>query len=268
VIDLADPMPLPERPRLPGTVVLRATADEVLDAAAAELLIQANNCVRAFGDFHLAIGMGAGAEPLLRRLMYDPACRDLPWKRTHLWLVDDVRLPDDDNRRASAALRELVVEPSDIPVEQTHLIDPMRSDADSAYEATLRECLGWREKGHDRLDYVLLGLGPGPGDLIGELEESDPPNGAERRLVRTLAGHAGAVLVTMTLPLVRAARLVAVVGLGPECRPGVAAAVQATGQRPSVPDAARHFPRAGILPTGGELRWYLDSAACPPAGTP
>lgn len=259
-------MPLPERPRLPGTVVLRATADEVLDAAAAELLIQANNCMRAFGDFQLAVGIGWGCEPLLRRLMYDPACRDLPWKRTHLWLVDELRLPDSDHRRASATLRELLVDPSDIPVEQTHLIEPMRADADSAYEAVLREHLGWREKGHDRLDYVLLGLGPGPADLVGELGDGERDQG-DPRLVRTFEGKEAA-LITMTLRLVRAARFVGVVGVGSECRTGLAGAVAAAQRREGVPDAARFFPRTGALPSGGELRWYLDSAACSAATSP
>lgn len=260
-------MPLPERPGLPGTVVLRATADEVLDAAAADLLIQAHNCVRSFGDFHLAVGLGAGSEPLLRRLMYDPACRDLPWKRTHLWLADDVGLPEADERRTSTALRELVVEPSDIPPEQTHLIDPTRADADRSYEATLREHLGWREKGHDRLDCVLLGLGATASDLLGDLPAQDPADRSEPRLVRTLRGSSGASLVTMTIRLVRAARLIAVVGLGEACRTGVGAAVSAVRLRGAVADAARQFPTAGILPSGGELRWYLDSAACPRTGT-
>jgi 6-phosphogluconolactonase/glucosamine-6-phosphate isomerase/deaminase len=262
VIELADPMPLPERPRLPGTVVLRATADEVLDSASADLLIQANNCVRTFGDFHLAVGLGAGSEALIRRLMYDPACRDLPWKRTHLWVVDDLRVPEGDERRASAALRELLVEPSDIPPEQAHLIEPMRPDADVRYEAVLREHLGWREKGHDRLDYVMLGLGPGPADSMAGLRGASR-QAEDQRLVRTVECASGPAVVTMTLRLARAARLVAVVGLGSASRAAVEEAAASARSRRSVADAARQFPNTGAVPTGGELRWYLDSGACP-----
>jgi hypothetical protein len=157
-----------------------------------------------------------------------------------------------------------LIEPSDIPLEQTHLIEPLRADADAAYEAALREFLGWREKGHDRLDYVLLGAGAvaeGP-----EGPQPGAPGVPDRQLVRTLELRPGTVLTSMTLRMVRAARLVAVVGVGSECRAGVSVAVTGARQGGAVADIARQFPRAGVLPSGGELRWYLDSAACPTAG--
>jgi len=82
-----------DRPALPGEVVRTRSVDELIDAIAANLVIHAENCVREFGDFHLALSGGSTPQPLYERLMYDPDYRRLPWRRTHLWIVDERRVP-------------------------------------------------------------------------------------------------------------------------------------------------------------------------------
>ena len=69
-------------PRLPGRSVRRPSVDSATDALLADLFIHATNCVRAFGDFHLAVSAGEEIEPALMRLMYDPGFREFPWTRT------------------------------------------------------------------------------------------------------------------------------------------------------------------------------------------
>src|SRR5690606_13508538 len=90
---------LPTAPPLPGEVATAAMTDDVIDLVAADLVMHALNCVREFGDFHLALSGGSAPVPLYRRLMYDPNYRRLPWRRTHLWMVDDrcVDFDDDDS---------------------------------------------------------------------------------------------------------------------------------------------------------------------------
>jgi len=264
VYEIAEPSPLPARPNLPGTVVLRATPDEAIDAAAADFLIHAVNCVRSFGDFHLAIATDAGVEPLLRRLMYDPSSRDLPWSRVHLWLLDELICPDGSASDRATALDELVVQPSGIPSNQVHAINTSEQSPEDAYEAQIREHLGWREKGHDRLDCVLFGVDDHFSSFIrnkGPGVNSTPAD----RLVATIQDGSERRRVTMTARLVDAARLIGVVALGEQCRPilTVAIARDATMMHPHDP---RQILFANKAPLGGELRWYLDSAACPGAG--
>ncbi len=74
-------------PELPGRVVLRESVEETLDAAASELFVLSLDCVRAFGDFHLALSVSPSLEGLFQRLLVDPKFRSLPWNRTHLWLA-------------------------------------------------------------------------------------------------------------------------------------------------------------------------------------
>lgn len=251
--DLPEFLPRPVPPKLPGAVVWRETQDDVLDAAAADLFIQAKNCVRAFGDFHLAVSVNDATEPLLRRLMYDPGMRDLPWKRTHLWIADERALSPADERSRFGQLKQLVIDPSDIPAEQAHAIDGLADAADRIYEAQLREHLAWREKGHDRLDCVLLGLGAEGG--IAGLAPGEPDADHSRLAVKSGTTDAARSAVTLTLSMINAARLVSVMATGPDRREIIRRLVRGPGPAAS--------PARKLAPLAGELRWYLDQDATP-----
>jgi 6-phosphogluconolactonase/glucosamine-6-phosphate isomerase/deaminase len=236
-------------PRLPGIVVVRPDADQLIDALLADLLIHARNCVRAFGDFHLAISATEEAEPYLRRLMYDLSYRDFPWVRTRVWMVDEAPVAPEDPSSRYSRLRDLILEQSGIPKEQLHRIDATSPGAVEAYEAELRQHLGWREKGHDRPDFVLLTLGEG-GGIAGF--ESDAGLG-EGKLVQAVdvqgpaagEGHVEtARRLSMTIEFINASRVVAVIAGGEERRDTIA---RLAGR---------------LSPMAGELRWYLDYAAC------
>jgi len=250
MLEIAD-IPLePTKPDLPGTVLVRPSADEVIDAAAADLLIQAWNCVRTFGDFHFAISASAEIEPFVRRLMFDPALRDFPWKRTHVWHVDDAVLdPGSSEEPRARRLHELLVEHADIPEDQVHAFDAALPSSAAAYEMQLREHLGWREKGHDRLDCVLVAIsGDAPHGRLSAAHAAQPDKPA-------LVGEAqvgGRRWIGMTLRLLNASRFIAVLALGETQRPRVASLTQGSVH-----------PGGGLRPLGGELRWYLDAAACP-----
>lgn len=222
------------KPNLPGEVCIRATDHDAIGALAADLLLHAHNCVRAFGDFHLCLSGVNEIEPALLRLLTDPACRDLPWRRTHLWLFAE-RL--DGASAEYEMIHETIAIHAELPEEQTHRIDTARPDAAARYERELQETLAWREKGHDRLDYALLA----PASVPAEWGETEDPEGA---LVLAYTDR-----VACTRRLVNASRLISVLALG---------------DRPSVEriGGSAHALSA-LAPVGGSLRWYLDEAACP-----
>jgi 6-phosphogluconolactonase len=252
--------PLPHKPALPGTVVVRESADEVIDAIAADLFMQARNCVRTFGDFHLALSGGSTPEPLYRRLMYDPGFRELPWKRTHLWLVDERRVPPDDDRSNFKMIRETIVMHSDIPREQVHPINTGAAAPAVEYEAALRESLAWREKGHDRLDFVVLGMGED--GHTASLFPHSPALGVEDRLVTMNSGPrvTPPERITMTYNLINASRFIAILITGEKKRPALERVLSRDGGRAG----REELPILGVAPLAGELRWYLDKPACPP----
>ncbi len=221
-------------PDLPGRVVLRESVEDTLDAAASELFVLSLDCVRAFGDFHLALSVSPSLEGLFQRLMVDPKFRTLPWSRTHLWLACETL-----GERAGAfgrELRELVIEHAGIPDGQAHLIPTDDDDAARAYAGELRETLAWREPGHDRLDASVLAL-------------DDPITGVDPAQTDELvvAGEDG--VVRLSRRLINASRMIGVLGTG-------APAFACLGARE---DDSHAF---GLEPIGGELKWFLDHAAC------
>lgn len=251
-----EPDPVP--PRLPnaGAVIVRQEVEDLHSALAADILVHAFNCVRAFGDFHLALSGGSTPMPLYRRLMVDPAYRALPWNRTHLWIVDERRVPFTDDKSNFKHIKELIADHADIPDRNVHPMMVMEDSPDSLYEDALRESLAWREKGHDRLDFVLLGMGAD--GHTASLFPGSPAIDVRDRLVVVNSGPKVTPpdRVTMTYPLINASRFIAVLVTGENKREKLAALRDAR-------NSVSELPISGIKPIGGELRWYMDAAACP-----
>lgn len=233
-------------PALPGSVVVRPNELELADAMAADFYIHAVNCVRTFGDFHVALPGGRSPQPLYRTLMLDPAYRDMPWKRTHVWIVSDSThlLPS-----AAEIVHDFIVVHGDVPRDQFHPMDPSRDDADIAYSARLREHLGWREKGHDRLDYTLLGLGD-DGSTAGYAAGEPVPDSDD--LLTHFSRSRPARTLSLSLRAINASRFIAILATGADKRSGIE----------PVTRNAPAGPVGQIRPIGGTLRWYLDEPAC------
>lgn len=242
-------------PKLPGSVVARHGAEELYDAVAFDLAAHSANCVREFGDFHLALSGGRTPFPLYERLMYDPRFRIIPWRRTHLWMVDERCVAFESEQSNFGRLKEVIVDHADIPPEQVHPMLATLPDGDERYERELREVLGWRPKGHDRLDFVLLGMGrdghtasvfpDSPAlDAHGRLAlRVPPPTTASPKVER----------ITLTMQMLNASRFLAPLVMGADKYE----MLQRVAARPS----PNQTPIAALKPLAGELRWYLDAPA-------
>lgn len=251
-------------PTLTGAVIARPDADALYSALGSELLIHAYNCVRTFGDFHLALSGGSTPLPFYRRLMSDPTFRDLPWKRTHLWLVDERRVAEDDERCNWAGIAGYLLDHSDIPPAQAHPMKALDPLADEVYEAELRETLAWRERGQDRLDFVLLGMG-----TDGHTASLFPRSRAlaERTRLVTINDGPGVTppdRITMTYPLINSARFIAVLVTGAGKKPTIERVQSAVRSSGNSLELFQELPIMGVRPVGdGVVRWYLDHDACP-----
>ena len=241
-------------PDLPGDVIVARSADQIVDKIAADLVVHAKNCVRQFGDFHLALSGGSTPQPLYERLMYDPQYRMLPWRQTHLWIVDERCVDFADERSNFRSIRETIVDHADIPSEQVHPIFPLSEIADRRYEQELKAALEWREPGQDRLDFILLGMG-GDGHTASLFPHSSALR-EETKLVTIVSdGETPAPgRVSMTFPLINAARFIAVLVTG-------YSKADAVARLAAREETIATLPVMGLAPVGGELKWYLDAEA-------
>ncbi len=228
---------------------MRPEADQVIDSLLADLFVHARNCIRVFGDFQLAIAFWPQVTPVVRRLMCDLNFREFPWARTRVWSVDEIDVLSEDPRHRGELLGGLIVNAADIPPEQAHAFDFSQPDPTLHYDAMLKEHLGWREKGQDRLDFVLVPQLP-DGSWGGVLESTDSTS-----LTVQLAPNAHTpAMLGMSGRLVRAARFVAILATGTEARTGLQQWTSKFSVRPD-----------GVLAMedSAEVRWYIDHAACP-----
>lgn len=236
-------------PRVGGEVVLRPEADGAIDAMLADVYLHASNCVRAFGDFHVAIGATAGVETALVRLLYDLNYRDFPWSRTRLWMTQECGT--DGRGEGWPVLEGTVVAQSGMPVEQAHRIDLSLPAPSEEYERQLREHLGWRPKGHDRLDLVLATI-----DEEGNLPWATHHGAEDGALCVEWTGPDGRARAGLTPFVVGACRCVCVLAVGSGVRGAITRLEAAQRGGPLVPGQS-------LRATGGDVRWYMDYEACP-----
>jgi len=269
----------PPPPNLPGTVIVRDTIPELVEEMGHDLLTHALNCVRTFGDFHIALSAGKTPIPFYLHLMIDPVCRAIPWRKSHLWVVSEqLNNQPPGNPPNWNCIAGYFAEHAGIPNRQQHPITNQSATPHHHYESELRQTLEWREKGHDRLDYVLLGLDT-DGTIAG-LTPHSPLLAEHRSLVATTNQHnkpnetdnnnqqsipESNQQITMTLPLINASRFIAIMVTGKHKQPIIQQL-----SHPSQPTTQNHHPKnyrtrpvEYINPNAGTLRWYLDRDACP-----
>lgn len=218
----------------------------VLDDPSIEAAERVAAAVHAGGE----IALTGGSTP---RAAYERlATTDLDWSRCRLWFGDERCVPPGDERSnygmARAALFDRLVEGPEV-----RRIEGERGPGEgaSAYERELRGAFG---DGIPRLDLVLLGIGPDA--HCASLFPNQPALAERGRLVVGVEEPGLAPFVprvTLTLPVINAARAVVFLAAGEEKS---AAVLRAFGGEPS-PEA----PASLVDPLSGTLAVLLDAPA-------
>ena len=246
--------------RLTGPVHISPDCDNLYDYLANLLIAAAIKAVKERNVFHLALSSGSTPEPFYVRLVTDPRFRILPWQFTHIWMVDERCVPEEDERSNYRMIRESLLDHVPVGTRHRHPMSILPNDPASTYEHQLQNVI----KSHEltpRLDFVLLGMGDDA-----HTASLFPHSPALDEMSRLVAINQGPKVtppdrLTMTFALLNAARYVAVLVTG---RKKTAALCQIEQQlHTSGPDRHR-FPITGIDPAsagGGQLFWFLDAEA-------
>lgn len=251
--------PVPVDLALPGRVVALAERDDLYDALAMALMDAGLSAVRERGVFHLALSGGSTPEPFYMRLVLDPRFRAVPWSMTHVWIVDERRVPESDARSNMAMIRQTLTDHVPMKSRQLHPMLVLDEDPAGRYERELREVF---ECVHvptiPRLDFVLLGMGDD--GHTASLFPGSPALGERERLVAVNEGPrvTPPARVTMTYPLLNAARRLAVLVTGVK----KAATLRRVSEQCRLAGSdAVLLPITGVEPLDGLLTWYLDGHA-------
>lgn len=246
---------------LPGAVHVAGDVHKLYDDVAAAMEAEAIHAVRERGVFHVALSGGSTPEKLYIDLVADPRFRMFPWGATHIWQVDERRVPEDDERSNFKMLKETLILHCGVPESQVHPMPVLADDPAGDYEKDLAKTLGVDAGGPPpRFDYVLLGMG---GDL--HTASLFPHSKALHVTDRWVAVNDGEHVtppdrVTLTYPIINAARNLAVLLTGEKkTQPLQRLDRQLAEHGPDI-DA---MPITGVSPTHDDARltWYLDPAA-------
>jgi 6-phosphogluconolactonase len=234
----------PELTVLPDAEALAAEVADFFSREAADAIARR-------GRFFVALAGGTTFTAAYRLLAESPRAEAVDWTRTVVFFGDERCVPEGAPDRNDGAAGAALLDHVPIPRANVHTVDVSARDAAAAYESQLFDAFGAPRGSVPRFDLVLLGMGP-DGHVASLFPGHDALKVTERLVVR-IAGSPKPPpeRVTMTLPLLNAARTVLLVAAGSAKRD--AAARARAGDR--------GVPAGRIAPVDGRLVWMLDSEA-------
>jgi 6-phosphogluconolactonase len=225
--------------------LVRFDSREALFAHAAERFVRIGaEAIRERGRFLVALSGGETPRPLYERIT---ASSGLDWAAVDVFWADERCVPPTDPRSNYGTVREALLDRVAIPEDRIHRIagelDPLA--AADAYEVELRRVVG----ADSRLDLILLGIGA-DGHTASLFPRHQALTEVERWIVPVHASAEPPWRVTMTLPLINAARHVLFLVTGAEKAEAVRDLVD-----------GKPLPAAMVRPTDGDLTFLVDAEA-------
>jgi 6-phosphogluconolactonase len=199
----------------------------------------------------LAVSGGVTPKPMFEAL----AARRFPWRRVHLFWVDERAVPPTDHRSNYRLVAETLLLPAQAPQANIHRIraELLRDAAARLYAQEIRDFFGLEPGEMPHFDVIHRGIGPDghtaslfPGEpLIGDREGI-----AAAVYVESLAEWR----ITLLPGVLEAARNTVVLAAGAD----KAEAVRATFHGPFEPQL---YPAQLASARGRPVTWFLDQAA-------
>jgi 6-phosphogluconolactonase len=227
--------------------VLRSTSFP--DDAARFIVEQIHAAIGARGFCRLALSGGktprAVHEELVKR------AGEIPWERVQITFGDERCVPPDDAESNYRMARETLLEPVRIPEGNVFRIRGEIDPADAArdYEAHLAAVAARLGEARYVHDLILLGLGE-DGHTASLFPGSPALAETVRNVIPAIGPKPPPQRVTMTFPLINAARHVAFLAEGAAKLPLVEEIIAGRSTAPA----------AAVRPTDGELTWIVGSA--------
>jgi len=238
-------------------VLVEPTAAQA-DVTAANLLrTMVCEAVSERGVCHLALAGGTTPRALYQDLARQAAQGDVPWHRTEVFFGDEHDVPQDHVDSIYNMVQRTLLDHVPIPPNRVHPMPGDAADPVSAaaeYEVTIRRIVPVEDGTIPRFDLILLGMG-GDGHTASLFPGTDALRERKKLVTACLVPRLGRNRMTLTFPLLNAARNLIMLITGEDKAPAVSALLS------DDPEARRKIPAAQIKPVSGKLYIVLDVAA-------
>ncbi len=230
---------------------------EALASRTVDLFVSsACDAVKSKGVFYVALSGGQTPKRAFERLAASPAAQALQWRHIHVFWVDERYVPSDSpysNYRlaAEAFLKKVPIPPDNIhriPTEYEDICTSARS-----YETILRNAFGLDEDRVPEFDLIVLGMGA-DGHTASLLPNCFAAFDTDDLACVVYVMDGRLNRITLTHPVLRAAKRLAVLVSGPE-KAGILREVL-TGE----PDEVR-YPIHVLWPVLEKVLWLVDRDA-------
>ena len=233
--------------------VVLPDANAVAAATADRLIAAGQSAIDDHGTFHLVLTGGSTPQLVCPLLVVPPRVLQLDWTKVEFFFGDEravpARHPDSNYNTARQALLDYLprVEPG-----QVHRMIGEAADLEAAaraYQALINRIVPKGESGLPAFDLIWLGMGP-DGHTASLFPGTEALNETERWVVPNWVPQLDAWRLTLTFPILNAAREVNVVAAGEE-KAWAVRAVQA---------GAEDLPPSGLVDAARTV-WLVDQAA-------
>lgn len=231
--------------------VVLADVDAVALATADRLITAGQEAIDRHGAFHFALTGGSTPLAVCPLLVVPPRVNELDWSKTDFFFGDEravpARHPQSNYNTARLALLDYL---PGVGPGQVHRMIGEAADLDAAshaYQAIIRRTLD-EDADPPRFDMIWLGMGP-DGHTASLFPGTAALTETERWVVPNWVPAMDAWRLTLTLPILNAAREVNFVVTGSDKEPALA----------SVRSGAVEYPAAQV--EAGRTTWFVDQAA-------
>lgn len=231
------------------------TPQELFAAAAEEVVRAANDAVAERGRFTIALSGGSTPKNLFN-LLATNARTVLPWDRMFFFFGDERHVPPTDpesnyHMADESLLSKVPVPPGNvfrIPAE-----NPDAAAAAAAYEKTLQKFFALQPGQFPVFDLILLGMGP-DGHTASLFPGTAGLQEKSRLVIANWVEKFKTSRITLTLPVLNAARCVTFLVSGTDKAPALHAVLDSDAP-------GEQYPSKLVRPTDGKLIWLVDRAA-------
>jgi 6-phosphogluconolactonase len=231
------------------------TPQELFAAAAEEVVRSANEAVAQRGRFTIVLAGGSTPKSLYN-LLATNARTALPWDRMFFFWGDERHVPPTDPDSNYRMADETML--SKIPVAAGNVFRMKSENPDAAavaeaFEQTLRKFFQLETGQVPTFDLILLGMGP-DGHTASLFPGTTALQEKSRLVVANWVEKMKTYRITLTLPVLNAARCVTFLVSGTDKAPALHAVLEE-----DVP--GEQYPAKLVKPNDGKQIWLIDRAA-------
>jgi len=231
------------------------TPQELFEAAAELVASTASEAIAERGRFTIALSGGSTPKNLYN-LLATNARSSLPWDRMFFFFGDERHVPPTDPESNYRMANEAML--SKVPVAPGNVFrveaeKPDAGAAAAAYEQTLRKFFALEAGQIPAFDLILLGMGP-DGHTASLFPGTEALQEKSKLFVANWVEKLKTHRLTLTLPVLNAARCVAFLVSGTDKAPVLKSVLE--GDAPG-----EQYPAKLVRPAQGKLIWLLDRAA-------